>query len=140
VSSCCKCISCECEYVWSFYKSISSGAQHATVQKYLLFSDPGTADRWETTNSKPPVPINLSSQSDVRPCGGFYQPQQTVQKCWVKTILLSQIGTCDFSSSNFNSQGHILSTGGVALMNRHLYLSAWTSLHFQDTHYTPEEG
>jgi hypothetical protein len=105
------------EYVWSFYKCISSGAQHVTVQKYLLFSNPAhktkirTADRWETTNSKPPVPI---SQSDVRPCCGFYQPQQTVQKCWVKTILLSQTGILYFFSSNFNSQRHILITGGVA--------------------------
>jgi hypothetical protein len=32
-----------------------------------------------------------------------------------KTILLSKLTCFDFSSSNFNLQGHILSTGGVAL-------------------------
>jgi len=35
---------------------------------------------------------NLSSQSaaDVGLCCAFYQRQQTLQKCWAKTILLSQ--------------------------------------------------
>jgi hypothetical protein len=35
---------------------------------------------------------NLCSQSaaDVRLCCAFYQRQQTLQKCWAKTILLSQ--------------------------------------------------
>jgi hypothetical protein len=46
----------------------------------------------------------------VRLCHTFYQPQQTVQKCWV-----SLTGTFDFSSSNFNLQGQILSTGRIAL-------------------------
>jgi hypothetical protein len=66
----------------------------------LLFSNPshktktGTANRWETTSSNPPWPIKLSSQSiaGVRFCCAFYQPQKTVQKCWAKTILLSQSG------------------------------------------------
>jgi hypothetical protein len=67
----------------------------------------------------PPGPIKLCSQSTagVRLCCAFYQPQQTVQKCWVKTILLSQTACFDFSSSNFNLQGHLLSAGGVALSN-----------------------
>jgi len=52
-----------------------------TLQKYvshptlvcLLFSNPthktkiGTANWWEITNSKPPGPIKLSSQSTARP-------------------------------------------------------------------------
>jgi hypothetical protein len=43
--------------------------------------------------------------------------QQPVQNCWAETILLSQkpVACFDFSSSNFNLQSHILSTGGVAL-------------------------
>ncbi len=32
-----------------------------------------------------------SSLPGVKLCDAFYQPQQTVQKCWAKTILLSQI-------------------------------------------------
>ncbi len=65
---------------------------------YLPFSNPtqktktGTANRWETTNSNPPGLIKLSSQSTagVRFCCAFYQPQHPVQKCWAKTIVLSQ--------------------------------------------------
>jgi hypothetical protein len=62
----------------------------------------------ETFNSKPPGPIIMIGQSErnmeqqlnhiyytllwqsVRLCYAFYQPQQTIQKCWAKTILLSQ--------------------------------------------------
>ncbi len=48
---------------------------------------------WETTNSNPPVPIKLSSQSTAG--NGLFEPfdslsKHHVQKCWVKTILLSQ--------------------------------------------------
>jgi hypothetical protein len=41
------------------------------------------------------------------------QPQHIIlEKCWAKTILLSQNSQLFslFSSSNFNMQGHILST------------------------------
>jgi hypothetical protein len=53
-----------------------------------------TENRWKGTNSDPPGPIELSSQSTVgvRLCCAFYQPQQNVQKCWAKTILLHQTG------------------------------------------------
>jgi hypothetical protein len=49
-----------------------------------------------TLNSNPPGQIKLSSQSTagVRLCCAFYQPLHPVQKCWAKTILLSQ--TCMF--------------------------------------------
>ncbi len=67
---------------------------------YLLFSNPahktktGIADRWETTNSNPPGPIKLSSQptAGVRLWCAFYKPLHPLQKCWAKTILLSQTG------------------------------------------------
>jgi hypothetical protein len=69
-----------------------------------FFSNPthkpktGTANRWQTTNINPLGPLKLSSQSTagVRVCCAFYQPQQTVQKCWAKTILLSQTGMFGF--------------------------------------------
>jgi hypothetical protein len=69
------------------------------IQVWLFtFSNPtqktktGTANRWETTNSNPPGPIKLSSQSTagVRFCCAFYLPQHPVQKCWAKTVVLSQ--------------------------------------------------
>jgi hypothetical protein len=43
-------------------------------------------------NSDPSGPIKLSSQSraGVRLCSAFYQPQQNVQECPAKTILLHQ--------------------------------------------------
>jgi len=67
----------------------------------------GTANRWETIDSKPPGPITMIGQSEtqgaavrayllhsslasVRLCCVFYQRQHTVHKCWAKTILLSQ--------------------------------------------------
>jgi hypothetical protein len=45
------------------------------------------------TNSKPPGPVKLSTQSTagVRLCCAIHHSQQhPVQKCWAKTILLSQ--------------------------------------------------
>jgi hypothetical protein len=68
----------------------------------------GTGNRWETTNSKPPGPVTMIGQSEtqgaavrayllhsslasVRLWCVFYQPQQTVHKCWAKAILLSPI-------------------------------------------------
>ncbi len=51
------------------------------------------------------------------PFTGISKHQQPVQNCWSQTILLSQKPACfDFSSSSFNLQSHILSTGGVALL------------------------
>ncbi len=72
----------------------------------------GTGNRWETTNSNPPGLIKRSSQSTaaVRLCCAFYQPQQTVQKCWAKTILQSQ------TFIQFHLQGHILSTIVVSVI------------------------
>jgi hypothetical protein len=60
----------------------------------------GSLNRWETTNSKPTVPIkNREQQSDhihysllwqvFSFAVTFNQPQQTVQKRCPKTILLS---------------------------------------------------
>jgi hypothetical protein len=51
----------------------------------------------------------------VRLYSASNQPQQIVQKCWAKTILLSRTGMLQPFSSNSNLQGHILSTMGVAL-------------------------
>jgi hypothetical protein len=47
---------------------------------------------WKGANSDPFGPIKLSSQSraSVRLCCAFYQPQQNVQECPAKTILLHQ--------------------------------------------------
>jgi hypothetical protein len=79
---------------------------------------------WETTNSKLPTPILMVGQLEIGKssqivfitlfsgsCYGLLCPLQTsgtVQKCSPKTILLSQTGMFDFSSSNFNFQGHTL--------------------------------
>jgi hypothetical protein len=86
---------------------------------YLLFCNhthktkAGTSNQWETTNSKQPRPIIMIGQSKrgsssrIRfitlfsgKCPTFYQPQQTVQKCWAKTILLSQSDMSDVSGSH----------------------------------------
>jgi hypothetical protein len=51
--------------------------------------------RWETTDSNPPGPMKLSSQSTagVRLSCAFCQPQYPLLKCWAKTILLIQTST-----------------------------------------------
>jgi hypothetical protein len=53
-------------------KSISSGAQYVTLNKYfprpnlvIYFLETGTANRWGTTNSKPPGPIIMIGQSET---------------------------------------------------------------------------
>jgi hypothetical protein len=61
------------------------------VLLHLLFSNPthktkiGIANRWETTNTNRPRPIELCSQSTarVRLCCVFCRPQQTVQGCFL---------------------------------------------------------
>jgi hypothetical protein len=55
----------------------------------------------------------------------FNQPQQTVQKCCPKTILLSWIAMFWLSSSHFNYKGHIMSTNGVALRIESSYNKFW---------------
>jgi hypothetical protein len=51
------------------------------------------------------------------PFTGISKASATYAKRWAKTISLIQKPACfDFSSSNFNLQSHILSTGGVALL------------------------
>jgi len=89
---------------------------------YLLFCNPthktetGTANRWETTNNKPPGPIIMMGQSETLissqiitlllfSAGGLV-PATT--KCIImlsQTIFLTQTGMFDFSSSNFYSSG-----------------------------------
>jgi hypothetical protein len=62
---------------------------------YLLFlnlthkTETRTAKDGDTTNSKP----SSQSTAGVRLCCAFCQPQHPVQKCWAKTILLSQTNT-----------------------------------------------
>jgi hypothetical protein len=67
-----------------------------------------TTNRWEAANGEAPLPITLISKSQtwstvrsyllhslragVRVCCAFYQPQNTLQNSWAKTILLSQTG------------------------------------------------
>jgi hypothetical protein len=73
----------ECKYLlcrYDEYKSISRGAQYVTLQKYfshpslvkyILFCNPthktetGAANRWGTTNSKPPGRIIMMGQSET---------------------------------------------------------------------------
>ncbi len=124
---------------WSMSLVCNPAERYLTSKfSYFHFSNPthktktGTANRWETANSKSPGAIIMISQwerkqgpavrsyllysslASVRLYCAFHQPQQTVQKWWGKTILLSQTGIVDFPSSNFNLEGEILSTSGVA--------------------------
>jgi hypothetical protein len=90
---------------------------------YLLFSnlthktETGTANRWETTIATPPGPIKLSSQSlsGVRLCCAFYQLSKLCKNPGPKPFCWAKLACMDFSSAEFNMQGHILSTSGVAL-------------------------
>ncbi len=75
---------------------------------YTLFCNPthkpetGIANRWGTTNSKPTGLIIIMSTSEImfitlfsagaHHCCALYQPLQTVELCWAKTIFLSQAG------------------------------------------------
>ncbi len=122
-----------------------------TLQKYfshpswncLLFSDPtlktemGTAIRWERlianhldqslwlANQKHGAPVRSyllrSSQAGACLCCTFYQPYQTEPICRRKIIFLSQAAICWLFSSNFNLQGHVLSTSGDALTKFHSF-------------------
>jgi hypothetical protein len=65
----------------------------------------------------PPGPIKLSSQSiaGVRLCCAFYQLSKLCKNPGPKPFCWAKLACMDFSSANFNMQGHILSTSGVAL-------------------------
>ncbi len=94
------------------YLTLQKYFSHPSFFFFFFFSNPiyttktRTANRWEITNSKPLGPIIMIGRSEtrsssqiifiklslasVRLCCAFYQRQQTLQKCWIKTILLSQ--------------------------------------------------
>jgi hypothetical protein len=89
------------------FKGISSSAQLVTLKIYLWHPSFGCLQNFpkipikltlknglKGTNSDPPGPIQLSSQSiaNQQQVCALYQPQQNVQKCWVKTILLHRTG------------------------------------------------
>jgi hypothetical protein len=139
-------------------KSISSGAQYVTLQIYfshqslviyfcptphiklklglqigcrVLIANHLDQSLW-LANQKQGAAVRSyllhCSLAGVRLCCAFYQPQQTVQKCWAKTIMtcLHPILQC-----------HILSTSGVALLNPALYhesVMAWMDLTW-DSHW-----
>jgi hypothetical protein len=85
-------------------------------------TETGTANRWETTNSKPLGPIIMTGRSETpsssqiifitlffaggQCCCTFYQPWQPAQLCEAKTIFLSQTVMCSISSSKFTMQDH----------------------------------
>ncbi len=97
----------------------------------LLFLNPNhktkteTANRWETTNTNPLGIKNMEQQSDhiyytlLWRVLGYTVPFTSLNKlcttglpkpfCWAKPACF------DFSSSNFNFHGHILSTAEAAL-------------------------
>ncbi len=64
-----------------------------------------TANRRETTNSKLPGPIIMIHQSET---GNSSQSMFFTVFCAISIF--------NFSSSNFNIQGHILSTTGIILV------------------------
>jgi len=58
-----------------------------------------------------------SSLAGAQLGGAFYKPQKTEQNMLKKNHFLEpHLAFLDFSSSNFYMQGHILSTGGDALI------------------------
>ncbi len=69
------------------------------------------------------IASRLAQSNYIQPinsrCQGFacaiYRPQHPVQKCWTRTILLSQTRCFDFSKSNFLLKGFILSVVGAVL-------------------------
>jgi hypothetical protein len=87
---------------------------HPSLVIHLFFNlthktKTGTANRWETTNSKPLGPIIMIGQSETGSSSqilfitlvwqvlGFAVPftnLSRLQKCWAKTILLSQSSMC----------------------------------------------
>jgi hypothetical protein len=107
---------------------------HPSLVIYFFATPPikPKQNKWGTTNSKPHGPILMMAQSETlissqiifitlfstcaQLCCAFYQPLQTVQLCWAKTVFLTQTAIfLDFSSSNCALQDHILSTSGDAL-------------------------
>jgi hypothetical protein len=96
--------------------SISIGAQYVTLQKYsshprlVIYFFPTLPIKLKMglqlggsqliakhlVNQKQGAAVTSFllhvSLASVRLCCAFYQPQQSVQECWAKTILLSQTG------------------------------------------------
>ncbi len=129
-------------------KSSSTGGQYAILEKYFshprlviyLFSNTshktkiGIVNRWETTNSNPPGPIKLSSQSTEGSAVPFTSLSSILWKnvgpkpfCW------AELPCFEFSSFNFLLLGQIPITGRVALTHHytHIPLSEEFSTHIQ---------
>jgi hypothetical protein len=83
-------------------------------------TESGTANRWETINSKPPGRTAQKHLAAVRSYV-FYQPPQRLQFCWSKPACF------DFSSSNFTLHDQVRSTAGDALRDivENLKYSDW---------------
>jgi hypothetical protein len=80
----------------------------------------------QTTNQPSFIDRLHSSPVGVKLGYAFYWLQQTMQKCWAKTILLSKMLVCfDFFSSNFNFQGQVLSSNGVSLIPGPGWYESW---------------
>ncbi len=110
---------------------------HPSLVIHLFFNlthktKTGTANRWETTNnSKPLEPIIIIGQSErgsnsqilfitlVWQVLGFAVPftnlSRLCKNAGAKLFCLTNPACVDFSSSNVNLHGHILSTSRVAL-------------------------
>ncbi len=110
-------------HVWKGKRTSFKNIFFTSKFSYLLFSNPthktktGTANRWETTNTNPRLPFKLSNQSTAgqQQVLGFAVPRTSLSKLCKNAQ--PKLTCFDFSSSNFNLQVHVLSTGGVALSN-----------------------
>jgi len=94
------------------YVTLQKYFTHPSLYSYLLVCNPthktesGAANWWATTNNKPHGRISTMGQSETltrsqiillhsfsagtQSCCATYQPSQTRQSCWAKTIFLSQ--------------------------------------------------
>jgi len=109
---------------------------HPSLVIHLFFNlahktKTGTANRWETTNSKPLGPIIMIGKSETGSSSqilfitlvwqvlGFAVPftnlSRLCKNAGPKPFCLANPTCVDFSSSNVNLHSHILSTSGVAL-------------------------
>ncbi len=83
--------------IWPWKKKFTSKFSYLFISKLTHKTKTGTANRWETANSKPPRPIIMIGQS--------------------KTGSTS----FEFLRPNLSGQGHILSTTGDSLIDGSIY-------------------
>jgi hypothetical protein len=114
--------------IWPWKKNLTSKFSYLFISKLTHKTKTGTANRWETANSKPPRPIIMIGQSKTGSTSQIIFVTLFFQQLLGFSVLITNLGklqvklACfEFLQPNLSGQGHILSTTGDSLIGGSIY-------------------